>query len=94
MNLLYGLAVFGKDRRLELVKARKTDIQKWKDQSHSKVSLEAVTTERSFRGMHGDNRRFRGGKKQHSIPNAHVPSEIKDMEQIRKERQKADRMSM
>ncbi|GAA0152559.1 hypothetical protein LIER_11009 [Lithospermum erythrorhizon] len=47
-----------------------------------------------FRGMHGDNRRFRGGKKQHSIPNAHVPSEIKDMEQIRKERQtKADRMS-
>ncbi|GAA0159377.1 RNA helicase [Lithospermum erythrorhizon] len=85
------------------VKARKTGIyKKWKDQSHSKVSLrgsndgtEEVSTGMSgFRGMHGDNRRFRGGKKQHSIPNAHVPSEIKDMEQIRKERQtKADRMS-
>lgn len=35
-----------------------------------------------------DNRRYKGGKQRHSIPNAHVRSEIKDNEQIRKERQK------
>ncbi|KAG9144352.1 hypothetical protein Leryth_025213 [Lithospermum erythrorhizon] len=85
------------------VKARKTGIyKKWKDGSHSKVSLrgsndrtdEESTSMSGSRGMHGDNRRFRGGKKQHAIPNAHVRSEIKDMEQIRKERQtKADRQS-
>jgi ATP-dependent RNA helicase DDX54/DBP10 len=39
-------------------------------------------------------RNFRGGKKQHSMPNAHVRSEIKDMDQIRKERQrKANKIS-
>ena len=37
---------------------------------------------------------FKGSKKQHSMPNAHVRSEIKDMDQIRKERQtKANRVS-
>ncbi|KAI7980595.1 putative DEAD-box ATP-dependent RNA helicase 29 [Camellia lanceoleosa] len=38
--------------------------------------------------MRGDNRRFKGGKKHWSMPNAHVRSEIKDVEQVRKERQK------
>jgi len=33
-------------------------------------------------------RNFRGSQKQHSISNAHVRSEIKDMDQIWKERQK------
>lgn len=40
---------------------------------------------RGIRG--GDNRRFKGGNK-HNIPNAHVRSEIKNNEQVRKERQK------
>lgn len=40
------------------------------------------------------NKKFRGNKKQHSLPHAHVRSEIKDLEQVRKERQKkANRMS-
>ena len=34
------------------------------------------------------NRKFKGGNKQRSMPNAHVRSEIKDLEQVRKERQK------
>lgn len=33
-------------------------------------------------------RGFKGRYQQRSIPNAHVPSEIKDLEQVRKERQK------
>ncbi|KAI8547833.1 hypothetical protein RHMOL_Rhmol07G0226500 [Rhododendron molle] len=45
-----------------------------------------------FRGGNGS--RFRSGRKQLSIPNAHVRSEIKDLDQVRKERQKkADRAS-
>lgn len=37
----------------------------------------------------GNGRNFRGNKKsQHSVPNAHIRSEIKDFEQVRKERQK------
>lgn len=40
------------------------------------------------RRSQGNNRNFRGGKKQHHVPNAHVRSEIKDLEQVRKERQK------
>lgn len=35
----------------------------------------------------GENGRFRGGRKRHIIANAHVRSEIKDVEQVRKERQ-------
>lgn len=35
-----------------------------------------------------------GNRKQNSVPNAHVRSEIKDLEQVRKDRQKkADRIS-
>lgn len=41
-----------------------------------------------YRRSQGNNRNFRGGKKQHHVPNAHVRSEIKDLEQVRKERQK------
>lgn len=42
----------------------------------------------------GGPRKFKGSKKQHSVPNAHVRSEIKDLEQIRKERQmKANRLA-
>lgn len=35
-----------------------------------------------------DSRRFKGGKQRQSIPNAHVRSELKNNEQVRKERQK------
>ncbi|XP_023924020.2 putative DEAD-box ATP-dependent RNA helicase 29 isoform X1 [Quercus suber] len=80
------------------VKANKTGIyKKWKQQSHNKVSLRGANSEGNAEGstsMSGDrrsqgiNRNFRGGKKQHHVPNAHVRSEIKDLEQVRKERQK------
>lgn len=47
------------------------------------------------RHLRANSRKFRGGKnQQRSVPNAHVPSEIKDLEQVRKERQKkADRIA-
>ncbi|CAL5417524.1 unnamed protein product [Camellia sinensis] len=80
------------------VTANKTGIYKrWKEQSHNKISLKGSSYEgnaeesRSFsggNGIRGDNRRFKGGKKHWSMPNAHVRSEIKDVEQVRKERQK------
>ncbi|XP_027076487.1 putative DEAD-box ATP-dependent RNA helicase 29 [Coffea arabica] len=86
------------------VKAKKTGIyKKWKERSHSKVSLKGDANDgngedsRSFAGapgVQGNNRRFRGGQKRHSIANANVRSEIKDIEQVRKERQKkANRIS-
>ncbi|WJX50717.1 Putative DEAD-box ATP-dependent RNA helicase 29 [Trifolium repens] len=78
-------------------KTNKTGIyKKWKERSHSKISLKGTSADgdaqesTSSRG----GRNFRGGKKQHSMPNAHVRSEIKDMDQIRKERQrKANKIS-
>lgn len=40
------------------------------------------------------NRNFKGGKKQQALPNSNVRSEIKNLEQVRKERQKkADKIS-
>lgn len=36
----------------------------------------------------GNKRRFGQGKNKHSVPNAHVRPEVKNLEQIRKERQK------
>ncbi|KAF9599735.1 hypothetical protein IFM89_001681 [Coptis chinensis] len=45
--------------------------------------------DRGFSGdrqMRGGNRNYKGGKK-HGIPNAHVPSEIKNPDQVRKRRQ-------
>ncbi|KAL3528070.1 hypothetical protein ACH5RR_012726 [Cinchona calisaya] len=80
------------------VKAMKTGIyKKWKERSHSKVSLKGTSDDGSGEesrslagppGVRGYNRRFRGAQKHHSVPNAHVRSEIKDVEQVRKERQK------
>ncbi|KAG6671715.1 hypothetical protein I3842_16G017700 [Carya illinoinensis] len=80
------------------VKANKTGIyKKWKQQSHNKISLKGTMNEgnaeesRSTSGhlrSQGNNRKFKGGKRQHNMPNAHVRSEIKDLEQVRKERQK------
>jgi len=49
------------------------------------VKLASISGDRR---LQGNNRKFRGSKKQHSVPNAHVRSEIKDLEQVRKERQK------
>ncbi|AES89733.1 putative RNA helicase [Medicago truncatula] len=77
-------------------KANKTGIyKKWKERSHSKISLKGTSADgdaqesRSSRGSYqGGGRNYKGGKKQHLMPNAHVRSEIKDMDQIRKERQK------
>ena len=49
------------------------------------LKLASISGGRRFQG---NNRKFRGNKQQHSVPNAHVRSEIKDLEQVRKERQK------
>ncbi|KAE8076573.1 hypothetical protein FH972_015213 [Carpinus fangiana] len=80
------------------VQAKKTGIyEKWKQRSHNRISLKGTNsdgnTEESAsmpggRRFQGNNRKFRGNKPQHSVPNAHVRSEIKDLEQVRKERQK------
>ena len=44
--------------------------------------------------LHGGNWKLRGRKSHRSMPNAHVRSEIKDSDQVRKERQKkANRIS-
>ncbi|KAK2975924.1 hypothetical protein RJ640_007402 [Escallonia rubra] len=83
------------------VKANKTGIYKrWKERSHNKISSRGTGYEggaeeaTSFSGSRADNRRSRGGKKHPSIPNAHVRSEIKNLEQVRKDRQKkATKMS-
>jgi len=77
-------------------KASNTGIyQKWKERSHSKISLRGTNTDGEAQGSssmpgsyRGGRRNIRGGgRKPHSVPNAHVRSEIKDMDQIRKERQ-------
>ncbi|GMI78353.1 DEAD-box RNA helicase 29 [Hibiscus trionum] len=81
------------------VKTEKTGIyKKWKERSHRKVSLkgttngenaEATSSSGDYRSRGNNGRKFRGNKKpQHSVPNAHVRSEIKDLDQVRKERQK------
>lgn len=76
------------------VKAQKTGIyKKWKASTHNKIALKGTDNQGhvgSTTGFAGGrfNRRFNGRNQQRSIPNAHVPSEIKDLEQVRKERQK------
>ncbi|KAJ4966017.1 hypothetical protein NE237_017866 [Protea cynaroides] len=86
------------------LKANRTGIyKKWKERSHNKISLKGISTEggsgevTGLTGNHhmrGNSRNFKGGKMRHSLPNAHVRSELKGPEQIRKERQKnASRMS-
>ncbi|OIW17988.1 hypothetical protein TanjilG_31361 [Lupinus angustifolius] len=87
-------------------KATKTGIYKrWKERSHSKISFNgtndgdaqgSTSLSGSFRGgnrnLKGGRNNFKGGRNQNS--NSHVRSEIKDMDQIRKERQqKANRVS-
>ncbi|XP_012065044.1 putative DEAD-box ATP-dependent RNA helicase 29 isoform X2 [Jatropha curcas] len=80
------------------VKSKNTGMyKKWKERSHRKVSLKGIgngendeqtssfSGDRQFRGH---NRKFNAGRKHHSVPNANVRSEIKDLEQVRKERQK------
>ncbi|XP_028791051.1 putative DEAD-box ATP-dependent RNA helicase 29 [Neltuma alba] len=84
------------------VKATKTGIyKKWKERSHNKIGHKGMDNEGDSYGAtssaghsRGGPRKFKGSKKQHSVPNAHVRSEIKDLDQIRKDRQKkADRLS-
>ncbi|XP_030465451.2 putative DEAD-box ATP-dependent RNA helicase 29 [Syzygium oleosum] len=86
------------------VKANKTGIyKKWKERSHSKISLKGTSNDENFvgsAGLAGDRkfpraaRNFKGGKKQRALPNANIRSEIKNLEQVRKERQKkADKIS-
>ncbi|XP_059630585.1 putative DEAD-box ATP-dependent RNA helicase 29 isoform X2 [Cornus florida] len=86
------------------MKTNKTGIYKrWKERSHNKISFRGNNNEGSAKeatsiagahGLQGDNRRFRGGNRNRSVPNAHVRSEIKDLEQVRKGReQKANRVS-
>ncbi|KAJ9189158.1 hypothetical protein P3X46_000487 [Hevea brasiliensis] len=80
------------------VKAKSTGIyKKWKEQSHKKVSLKGTSNEgnaeqtSSFSGNHQlqrNNRKFKWGRKNRSVPNANLRSEIKDLDQVRKERQK------
>ncbi|KAL3845461.1 hypothetical protein ACJIZ3_002864 [Penstemon smallii] len=87
------------------VKSFKKGIYKrWKEQSHKKVSFRGTSNDDTAEGapssagapgFRGDNRRLQGGRNNRSlVPNAHVRSEIKDNEQVRKERQKkADHIS-
>lgn len=79
------------------VKANKTGIYKrWKERSHNTISSRGTSRDGSaeeptnIAGARGrmDSRRFKGGKQRQSIPNAHVRSELKNNEQVRKERQK------
>ncbi|CAN4087151.1 unnamed protein product [Withania somnifera] len=80
------------------MKSNKTGIyKKWKDQSHKRVSLngtndgnfaaESTSLAGGPRGQ-GGSRNFRGGRNSRSVPNAHLRSEIKDVDQVRKEREK------
>ncbi|XP_060202926.1 putative DEAD-box ATP-dependent RNA helicase 29 isoform X2 [Lycium barbarum] len=71
--------------------------KKWKDQSHKRVSLNGTNDGNSAaastslaggpRGQ-GGHRNFGGGRNNKSVPNAHLRSEIKDVDQVRKEREK------
>lgn len=82
------------------VKTNKTGIyKKWKERSHNKISLKGISlgdhdgeaTNRAGAGnqrFSGNKRKFGAGKNKHSVPNAHVRTEVKNLDQIRKERQK------
>lgn len=86
------------------VKASKTGIyKKWKERSHRKISLNGMPAGSSneegasLAGNHqmrGNMRNFKGGKKHRTLPNANVPSELRNPEQVRKSRQqKASKIS-
>ncbi|XP_050936890.1 putative DEAD-box ATP-dependent RNA helicase 29 isoform X2 [Cucumis melo] len=79
------------------VKANQTGIyKKWKERSHNKISLKGISNgehdgdakNTGNQQFSGNKRRFGQGKNKHSVPNAHVRPEVKNLEQIRKERQK------
>ncbi|KAL3641717.1 putative DEAD-box ATP-dependent RNA helicase 29 [Castilleja foliolosa] len=82
-------------------KANKKGIyEKWKARTHNTVkgkdndsTSERASTSAGYRG--GDNRgRFKGGRGDRQIPNSHVRSEIKDIDQVRKDKQKkSDRIT-
>ncbi|WOL19882.1 hypothetical protein Cni_G28684 [Canna indica] len=74
------------------VKADKTGIYKrWKERSHQKISLGGMakdnTHETTGIAGRGSKPNFKGGRKRWTVPNANVPSELKDPEQVRKIRQ-------
>uniref|UniRef100_A0A7N0TA82 DBP10 C-terminal domain-containing protein n=1 Tax=Kalanchoe fedtschenkoi TaxID=63787 RepID=A0A7N0TA82_KALFE len=81
------------------VKADKTGIyRKWKERSHKKIGSSNGDEDNGFlggyRGRGGNKSRGFGGRKNGHVPNAHVRSEIKNPDQVRKERQKkADRIT-
>ncbi|KAK9748870.1 hypothetical protein RND81_02G086600 [Saponaria officinalis] len=77
------------------VKAQKTGIySKWKAKTHNKITSRGTDNESDIQltaasqGGGRFNRRFHRGTPQREIPNAHLPSEIKDVEQVRKQRQR------
>nr|CAD1836380.1 unnamed protein product [Ananas comosus var. bracteatus] len=78
------------------VKATKAGIYKrWKEKSHRKISLSGDTgdaADESIRAaggyQRGNKRHMKGGRNRRLVPNADVPSELKDAEQVRKSRQK------
>ncbi|XP_076956627.1 putative DEAD-box ATP-dependent RNA helicase 29 [Bidens hawaiensis] len=79
-------------------KANKTGLYKrWKEKSHSKISSQGTNNEGGSatestslrgggRGMQRG-RGFRGGNKGRPVPNVHVRSEVKTLDQVRKDRQ-------
>ncbi|KAJ0988260.1 hypothetical protein J5N97_006616 [Dioscorea zingiberensis] len=86
------------------VKAGKTGIyKKWKERSHKKISFNGmVGRETTADGvgssgnsqMRGNKRYFKGGRNHSSVPNANAPSELRNMDQVRKNRQQeASRIS-
>uniref|UniRef100_A0A7N0VAY4 RNA helicase n=1 Tax=Kalanchoe fedtschenkoi TaxID=63787 RepID=A0A7N0VAY4_KALFE len=81
------------------VKADKTGIYKrWKERSHKKIGSSNGVEDSGFSGGYGgrggNKSRGFGGRKNGHVPNAHVRSEIRNPDQVRKERQKkADRIT-
>ncbi|CAA7013470.1 unnamed protein product [Microthlaspi erraticum] len=79
--------------------SKKGFYKKWQEKTHQKVSSREDGDGDDTRSMSGrggrEGRGSRDGRgKQGSVPNAHVRSEIKDLEQVRKERQqKANKVS-
>ncbi|XP_010913583.1 DEAD-box ATP-dependent RNA helicase 29 [Elaeis guineensis] len=78
------------------MKASKTGMyKKWKERSHKMISLSGMAKDAAEEGtgstgghqLRGHKQHFRGGKNRWSVPNANVPSELKDLEQVRKKRQ-------
>ncbi|KAK1310737.1 DEAD-box ATP-dependent RNA helicase 29 [Acorus calamus] len=79
------------------VKAMKTGIyKKWKDRTHTKISMNGMPDDSNAEGgtgfadkrMGGNRRNFKGGRDwKSSVPNANVPSELRNLDQVRKMRQ-------